>query len=600
MILLTSSEALVDRVEVSRRGASGFIHRSRPASHVVDAVRETVERRDRGQAKVLAVDDDPAISDALAVLLAPVGAIRASARGSVLRCPEARKVAPVNAAVQSTDSLDALDAAAARDVRVAIVGAGFGGLGAAIRLREEGIDDVLILERAAELGGTWRENTYPGAACDVPSQLYSFSFALNPDWTRFYAPQAEILEYLRRTARERGLEECIRFGADLRSARWDQARQRWRIETAGGLVTAEALVAAAGPLSEPSVPDVRGLGSFTGTVFHSARWRHDHDLTGRRVAVIGTGASAAQFVPHVREKAAHTDVYQRTPGWILPRLDRAISPRTRALFRRRPAAQRLARNAIYYTAELLVVGLVHDKRALSPFEAIARIKLRRAVRDPTLRSKLTPNYRIGCKRIIFSDDYLPALASPDVELVTDAIARVEPEGILTADGTFRPVDTIILGTGFKAFDSPVAHRIVGTDGRSLAEAWGPAGPQAYVGTVVAGFPNLFLLIGPNTGLGNNSMINIIEAQVEFVVRALHGMEAAGVGAIDVRPEVQEEYNAGLQERMVGTAWTDGGCQSWYLTADGTNRTLWPNFSDAFRRRLRRFDLGDFRTAPGRR
>ncbi len=486
------------------------------------------------------------------------------------------------------------------DVRVAIVGAGFGGLGAAIRLRAEGITDVLVLERAEQLGGTWRENTYPGAACDVPSQLYSFSFAPNPEWSRFYAPQGEILEYLRRTARETGVEECIRFGADLESARWDEEAQRWRIETAGGPVTAQALIAAAGPLSEPARPDIQGLDDFAGTTFHSAQWDHGHDLAGKRVAVIGTGASAAQFVPHVRRAAAHTDVYQRTPGWIMPRLDRKTSPRTKALFRRVPALQKLVRKGIYYTAELLVVGLVHDKRALSPFEAIARLKLRRAVKDPELRKKLTPGYRIGCKRIIFSDDYLPALASPDVDLVTEAIVRVEPEGIRTADGTLRPVDTIILGTGFKTWDAPAAQRIVGPDGRSLAEAWGPAGPQAYVGTVIAGFPNLFFLIGPNTGLGNNSMINIIETQVEWVLRALKGMEAAGVGVIDVRPGVQETYNDQLQERMAGTVWTSGGCQSWYLTQDGTNRTLWPDFSDAFRRRLRRFDLQDFETRPARR
>ena len=486
-----------------------------------------------------------------------------------------------------------------RDVRVAIIGAGFGGLGTAIRLRDEGVEDFVVLERATEVGGTWRENTYPGCACDVPSTLYSFSFALNPDWSRFFAPQREILDYLRRTARERGVDDHIVFDAEVRSAKWDESDQRWLIDTKAGAFRAHALVVAAGPLSEPSVPEIDGLGEFRGKIFHSAHWDHDHSLKGERVAVIGTGASAAQFIPHVQADASRLDVYQRTPGWIMPLMDREIGPRQRRLFRRVPLAQRALRAFIYYLAESLVVGLVINKRVLSLPEAIARRKLRRAVPDASLRAKLSPDYRIGCKRIIFSDDYLPALAQPNVELVTETIERVDAEGVVTSDGRHRAVDTIILGTGFKVWTGNTADIIIGRGGETLNDAWAQDGPQAYVGTVVAGFPNLFYLIGPNTGLGNNSMINIIEAQIVFLIEALRGIETSGAGSIEVRREVQDRYNTGIQQRMQGTVWTSGGCKSWYLVANGSNRTLWPWFSDAFKRRLARFELGDFEVVPAR-
>ena len=483
-----------------------------------------------------------------------------------------------------------------REVRVAIVGAGFGGIGAAIKLRAAGVDDFVILEREHGLGGTWWSNRYPGCACDVPSHLYSYSFALNPGWTRFYAPQEEILGYIERVARDSRVDERIVYGAEVRRAEWDDDARRWRIDTAAGPVVAQILVSAAGVLSEPSVPDIEGLGRFRGTMFHSARWNHEHSLAGERVAVIGTGASAAQFVPHVQREAAHLDVYQRTPGWIMPRGDRGIPRLERGLLRRVPAVQRLLRYAIYYLLELLVVGLVHEQRLLRGFELVARRKLRREVPDPALRAKLTPTFRIGCKRIIFSDDYLPALAQPNVELVTDPIAEVDETGIRTADGTHRPVDTIILGTGFKVWDSPIAGRLVGRDGRTLAEHWAERGPRAYLGTVIAGFPNLFFLTGPNTGLGNNSVINIIEGQLVYLVDALKAMDATGAHAIEVHGTVQERYNAGVQAAMKDTVWTNGGCRSWYLSADGGNHTLWPSFSDAYKRRLRGFDIADFRVS----
>jgi cation diffusion facilitator CzcD-associated flavoprotein CzcO len=480
-----------------------------------------------------------------------------------------------------------------RDVRVAVVGSGFGGLGTAIRLREAGIEDFVVLERAHELGGTWRENTYPGCACDVPSHLYSFSFAPNPDWSQFFAPQGEILDYLRRVARERGITDHIVFGAEVRSGRWDDDEQRWLLDTSAGEFRARAVIVAAGALSEPSIPDLPGLGSFAGKVFHSAQWDHDHDLGGERVAVIGTGASAAQFIPYAQRTAGQLDVYQRTPGWILPRGDRATPRLAQGLFRRAPFLQRGLRSLIYYALELLVIGLTIDQRVLSLPERIARNKLRAEVPDPQLRAKLIPDYRIGCKRIIFSDDYLPALTQPNVELITTGIESVDEHGIRTVDGRYRPVDTVILGTGFKVTDPPMARRLTGRDGRTLSEAWQEQGMRAYVGTVVSGFPNLFFLVGPNTSLGNNSMINIIEAQLVFVLDALAALDAPEVTAIDVRRAVEDRYNVRLQHRMAGTVWTNGGCNSWYLSADGSNRTLWPSFSDAFKRRLARFDLRDF-------
>jgi cation diffusion facilitator CzcD-associated flavoprotein CzcO len=488
---------------------------------------------------------------------------------------------------------------AVRSVHVAIVGAGFGGIGAAIRLREAGFDDLVILERASQLGGTWRANTYPGCACDVPSHLYSYSFALNPDWSRFFAPQEEILAYLERVARDSGVEEQIVYDAEVTGARWDAGRRRWRLRTGAGEYEAQLVIAASGPLSEPSFPEIAGLHTFAGTMFHSAQWDHAHSVRGERVAVIGTGASAAQFIPHLQQEAAQLDVYQRTPGWIFPRNDREIPLLERRLLRRVPAVQRLMRNVIYYFAELLVLGLVHRRRLLSLLEWIARRKLAKEVPDPELRAKLEPSYTIGCKRIIFSDDYLPALAQPNVDVITEPIAEVDAGGIRTADGTHREYDTIILGTGFRPWDSPMAQHLVGSDGTTLAAAWEDGGPQAYLGTVIAGFPNLFFLIGPNTGLGNNSMINIIEGQLVFVLDALRGMEEAEADAIEVHRAVQDRYNAYLQEALAGTVWLDGGCRSWYLTPEGTNRTLWPSFSDAFKRRLRGFDIADFAVTPRR-
>jgi cyclohexanone monooxygenase len=330
-------------------------------------------------------------------------------------------------------------------------------------------------------------------------------------------------------------------------------------------------------------------------VFHSAEWDHDHDLRGERVAVIGTGASSAQFIPHVQQAAAHVDVFQRTPPWVLPRADFAHPRWLGRLLRRVPAIQRAVRTFFYYLSESLVVGLTKDQRALRPTERLAAWHLKRQVPDASLRAKLTPNYRIGCKRIVFANDYFPALAQPNVDVVTGGIREVVADGIVTSDGTHRPADTIILGTGFQTFAPETYRRVVGRDGRSLADVWSDGGPQAYRGTVVAGFPNHFLIIGPNTGLGNNSMVNIIEGQLALIVDALQTMRRDRLRVVDVRPDAQERHNDEIQRRMDGTVWTGGGCRSWYLTPEGINRMLWPGFSDQFKRSVDHFPREDFET-----
>ena len=474
-----------------------------------------------------------------------------------------------------------------QQVRIAIVGSGFAGLGMAICLRQEGIEDFVVLERAGDLGGTWRDNSYPGCACDVPSHLYSFSFAPNPDWTSTFSPQPEIWEYLRRCAERYGVPDHIRFDHDVLEAAWDADAQRWQVQTSQGPLTAQVLVMGTGPLSAPAIPDLPGLDRFEGATFHSATWDHDHALDGERVAVIGTGASAIQFVPKIAPRAERLHVFQRTAPWIMPRPDRPLRPWERRLYRTLPAAQLLMRAGIYWAREGFVVGFRHP-RVMRHAERLALRHLHRRVRDPELRRKLTPSYRMGCKRVLISNDYLPALTRPNVELVTDRIAEVRPRSIVTADGAEREIDTIIFGTGFHVTDMPAAERVRGADGRTLAEHWRGT-PEAHMGAMVAGYPNLFFLVGPNTGLGHNSIVFMIESQTNYVVLALRLMEHRGAAELDPRPEAQAAYNARLQERMRGTVWTSGGCASWYLDANGRNSTLWPSFTWPFRERTRRLD-----------
>ena len=477
----------------------------------------------------------------------------------------------------------------AREFRIAIVGAGFGGLGAAIKLSEAGFDDWTILERAGDLGGTWRDNTYPGCACDIPAPLYSFSFAPNPAWTRMYSSQPEIWAYLRRLADEHGLRARIRFGADVVEARW---KDGWRLRLADGREERfDAVICAVGFLNQPNVPRLPGLEGFPGPAFHSAKWRHDVDFAGKRVAVVGTGASAIQFVPEIAPRAASVTVWQRTPPWVMPRVDRAFSPRAQRAFRRFPLLRRLLRWRIYLRQELLVSGFLGGAFIQKQFRAFGERQIARQVRDPALRAKLVPDYAPGCKRILVSNDWYPALQRPNVELVAEAAARVEGKRVVGAGGASREADVLVFGTGFSATEFLSPMRIFGRDGRELGETW-RAGAATHLGISTAGFPNLFFLVGPNTGLGHNSIVFMIEAQVRYVVQALARMKAARARTLELRPEAQAASYAEVQARMRRTVWLSG-CRSWYLTPDGRNDTLWPGSTLGYWWRTRRFDAARY-------
>jgi cation diffusion facilitator CzcD-associated flavoprotein CzcO len=491
-----------------------------------------------------------------------------------------------------------------RHVRVGIVGAGFAGLGMAIALKRAGMTDFVIWERDPDVGGTWWANTYPGCQCDIPSHLYSFSFALNPEWRRTYATQPEIEDYLRRIADDYGLRAHVETSCEVTSAAWDEASHRWNVSTQRGQYTADVVIAAPGPLSEPSIPALPGLESFEGTTFHTANWNHGHDLTGRRVAVIGTGASAIQAVPEIQPVVESLTIFQRTPPWVVPHRDRPITDAERAIYRRAPALQRAVRAGVYLGRELLVPGLVHRPQLMHLLEKAARKHLEKHVADPGLRAKLSPDYTLGCKRILPSNKWYPAITQPNVAYVTEGIDRVRPDGIVDRNGERHRVDTIVFATGFHVTDIRIAHRITGAAGTTLDAEW-DGSPEAYRGTAVAGFPNLFFLVGPNTGLGHNSIVFMIEAQVAYVMDALRTMQRAGASRLEVRPEAQAAFNARIQRKLSTTVWNTGGCSSWYLDRNGRNATIWPDFTFRFWGQMRRFDprayalTGEREGAPAR-
>ena len=476
-------------------------------------------------------------------------------------------------------------------VRVAIVGAGFSGLGLAIRLRQAGIGDIAILEKADEVGGTWRENTYPGVACDVPSHLYSLSFAPNPGWSRMFAPGAEIQEYLVALSRSSGVRPLIRFGCEVTGADWDETARRWRIRTSRGELSAQVLVSAPGPLHEPALPDVPGLDAFQGTAFHSATWDHDHDLTGERVAVVGTGASAIQFVPEIAREAARLTVFQRTPSYILPRPDRAYSEAERRRFARWPWLMKAHRALIYVAHDARAVGFTRMRWMIDIIGGMpARRLLKAQVPDAALRERMTPRYPIGCKRILISNDWLPTFSRPNVELVTDAIEAVTPAGVRVAGGREIEVDAIVLGTGFAANEFLAPMCIRGRGGRSLNDAWAQ-GAQAWLGITVPGFPNFFMIYGPNTNLGHNSIVFMLESQVAHVLRCLRKLRGARAATIEVSAPPFERYNARLQQRQQGTVFA--GCTSWYVDAHGRHTVNWPGFTTTYRWLTRYAGLGAY-------
>jgi cation diffusion facilitator CzcD-associated flavoprotein CzcO len=483
-------------------------------------------------------------------------------------------------------------------VRVAIIGAGLSGLGAGIRLRQAGVADFVILERATSVGGTWRDNTYPGCACDVPSHLYSYSFAPNPDWSHSFSRQPEIWRYVEDVTDQYGLRGHLVLGADVIRADWDAGPARWRLRTSRGEITADVLVCASGPLSEPSLPDVPGLADFAGEVFHSARWDHRYDLDGKRVAVVGTGASAIQIVPKIQPEVKRLVLFQRTPAWIVPRRDRRITALEKRLYRQVPAVQRLARLGIYISRESLVGGFTKHPAVLKAAQRMALRNLEKSISDPGLKARLTPDYVMGCKRILISSDFYPALQRPNVQVVASGLAKVDGNTLTAKDGTSCEVDAIILATGFHAVDTPIAERLYGPDGVSLAQAWN-GDMRALRGTTIAGFPNLCMIIGPNTGLGHNSMIYMIESQLNYIVDYLATLDRTGAAALDTRPAAQQAWCDDIERRMASTVWTTGGCVSWYLNAAGRNPTLWPGSTIGFRRATRHLDPAEYELIPQR-
>lgn len=475
-------------------------------------------------------------------------------------------------------------------VKILIIGTGFGGLCAAIRLLQEGEKNFIILERKNDVGGVWRDNQYPGCACDVQSHLFSFSFAPNPNWSHTFSRQPEIHAYLQDCVTKFGLKDYIRFGYEVKRMDWNEGEGEWRIQTNKGEHRANLVVGAFGALSEPSIPSLKGLEKFKGEVFHSATWPKKYKHKGKKVAVIGTGASAIQFIPEIQPDVESLHVFQRTPAWVLPREDSTISPFLKKVYSHIPMLQKLARIKIYFKRELLVVGFRNpEKMENAKSEAIKH--LHSAIMDPLLREKLTPNYTIGCKRVLLSNNYYPALAQSNVSVHTTGIAEVNEDSLIDDDGNNIEVDTIIFGTGFQVKDLPYARSIFGRDGYSLSEEWGGS-PKAYMGTTIKGFPNLFLIQGPNTGLGHSSVVFMIEAQVEHIMKTLAYMKKNKIDVIEPKEEAQQKFVDMSDENMKGTVWTQG-CDSWYLDKSGRNSTLWPGYTFSFWRMATRLNPEDY-------
>ncbi len=469
-----------------------------------------------------------------------------------------------------------------KHIPIAIIGSGFAGLGMAIRLKEAGIEDFVIFERAEEVGGTWRDNTYPGCACDIESDLYSYSFAPNPNWSRTWSPQPEILAYLRSCATRFGVHSHIKFRQNLEKAIWDDASKQWQLTISGYPFTCQVLISCMGALTEPLVPALRGLEQFRGKIFHSARWDKDHKLAGRKVAVLGTGASAIQFIPEIQPVVEQLYVFQRTPAWILPSYNPKLSESKNRRFSAFPLLQKLSRLRFYLLHESMGIAF-RFPLFMKHFEKFAKNYLRRKVADSVLRAKLTPNYAMGCKRILISSRYYPAIQSHNVEVIAEAVEEIRPNSVVTSEGKEREVDTIILGTGFRLSDMHSSKELLGRNGQTLLDYW-QGSPKAHLGTTIADFPNLFFVFGPNTGLGHNSVILMAESQMTYIRKAIQWMRKMKVASLEPRPESQAAFNRVLDRKMINTVW-NSGCKSWYLDGTGRNSLLWPGSVGSFRRRL---------------
>jgi cation diffusion facilitator CzcD-associated flavoprotein CzcO len=481
------------------------------------------------------------------------------------------------------------------NVGMLIIGAGFSGLIMALEARNRGITSIAILEKAGDIGGTWRENTYPGVACDIPSHLYSMATHLNPDWSRAYAGGAEIQAYLKNVCHNEGLYDLCHFHQKLKSAQWDG--NRWQVETEEGQHwTARFLVSAIGALHHPSIPDIPGADSFPGPRFHSAEWDHETDFTGKRIAVVGTGASAVQFVPEIAKSASHVLIFQRTPPYVLPRPDGPIAPWVRRLYRHIPMLPQLRRKLIYMIFEYRHRVFRGEERMVNFAMKMWRHSLEKAITDPEERQRLTPNYRIGCKRILSSNDWYPALAQDNVTVIPHGVTAIDGDHIVASDGTRSQADVLIWGTGFHVTDMVERLDITGADGVSLREAWAD-GMQANLGTAIAGFPNFFMLLGPHTGLGHNSVVLMIEAQVSHIGRVLEQMQREGLVTITPDPAKQAIFTQEMRERHLNSVWQAGGCSSWYQDDQGRNTTLWPGTVSEYEKRMARSGLEQYHPAP---
>lgn len=476
---------------------------------------------------------------------------------------------------------------------VAVIGAGFAGIGAAIRLRDKGIDDFVVLERDTRVGGTWRDNTYPGAACDIPSRLYSYSFAPNPDWSHTYSGSAEILDYIDRMVETSGVAPHIRFEHTVTGLEYDADAGEWTIALEGREpLRARSVILASGPLANCSFPAITGIEDYEGHKIHSARWDHDYDFTGKKVAVVGTGASGVQIVPELVKKAASVKVFQRTPGWVLPRINTETGEFTKSIYRRIPGAQQLARALWFWGHESVALGVVWNTPLTRVVEAVSKLHLRLQVRDPWLRRQLTPDFAAGCKRLLMTSDYYPALQRDNCTLVTWPIARIAPRGIRTVEGVEHRFDCIVFATGFDVSKTGSPVPVTGLDGRVLADEWS-GGAYAYRSVAVSGYPNLYVTFGPNSGPGHSSALVYMEAQIDYITDAIAQLLRNGWKALDVRADVQEAYNRDIQRRLAATTW-NSGCSSWYLTDDGFNATMYPGFASQYVGQLRTVDLRDYR------
>lgn len=470
-----------------------------------------------------------------------------------------------------------------------IIGAGFAGICAGIQLKKAGFNNFIILERNRHLGGTWWDNSYPGAACDVESHLYSYSFEPNPNWSRVFGPQQEILNYIDHCAEKYGISPHIQLNTSVEKLVFDEANAVWQVSCNNGKTyVAQTVISCTGGLSQPALPDIEGIDDFKGKMFHSAKWDHSYDLKGKNVGVVGTGASAIQIVPAIAPVVKELQLFQRTPSWIMPKPDGDISAFKKSMYNTLPFVRSFYRWRLYWFHEVAALGFTRRPGMLKLASKIALRYLEKSVHDETLRKKLTPTYTMGCKRVLLTNDYYPAVQRKNVQLITGHIQEINATGIKTNDGQQHDLDTIVFATGFHAADGVIMFDVEGKKGLNLNETW-RNGAEAYLGTSIAGFPNLFLVVGPNTGLGHSSMILMIEAQVHYIMEAIRLMKKEQLKSVDVKKEVETAFNTDLQQRLGKTVWQSGGCVSWYQTKTGKNVTLWPDYTFTFMKRTKKFE-----------